>query len=112
MTNEEMERAIEFLLKSQADLNAQIGRTNEQLAQTNRQLGGFADTQAEIMRVMTRTLESQAQINDSLRASIRDLSAAQRRTEEAVARLAESQAQSDQRLDALIDIVRERLEGQ
>lgn len=105
MTSEEMGRAIEFLLKSQAALEARVEQTNEQLAETNRQLGEFADTQAGIMQVMTRTFEAQAQINESFRTAILNLAAAQTRTEEAVARLAEAQAHTDKRLDALIDIV-------
>jgi hypothetical protein len=36
---------------------------------------------------------------------------AQVRTEEAMARLADSQAHSDRRLDALIDVVKDKLDG-
>lgn len=200
MTNEEVERAIDFLLRSQANSEARIEQTNEQL---NRlagtvdqlagkvveltegfdlmkfQLGSYADSQAEFMRVMTtymesasarqsrleeaqaraeesekrihatlaasqeraeesqarvneslrasqqraeeaqarideslrasqrRAEESQARINESLRASIGELAAKQSKTEEVVMRLAESQVQSDRRLDALIKIVEE-----
>jgi len=147
MTNDEMERAIDFLLKSQANSEARIGLTSEQLARTDErvarladqvsqlsdqvsqlsdqvsqlggqvsqladqvsqlsdQLGAFADTQADIMRVMTRTFEAQAQINESLRSGISELAARQSRTEESLARLAEAQAHTDRRLDTLIDIV-------
>ena len=38
MTNEEFERAIDFLLKSQAKSEARIEQTNEQLARTDEQL--------------------------------------------------------------------------
>jgi prefoldin subunit 5 len=119
MTNDEMERAIDFLLKSQASLDVRIGQTNEQLGHTNEQLrqlaeqvGAFADTQADIMRVMTRTFEAQAQINESLRAGLRELTSKQSRTEEALERLAEAQAHTDRRLDALIDIVQGQRNGQ
>jgi ABC-type transporter Mla subunit MlaD len=126
MTNEEMERAIDFLLKSQANSEAHIQQTNEQLARTDErvsrladqvshvvdqvshvvdqvaqltdQLGSFADTQGNIMRVMTRTFEAQAQINESLRA--------------AAVRLAEAQIGTDRRLDALIRIVEDGRNGQ
>jgi chromosome segregation ATPase len=133
MTNEEVERAIDFLLRSQANLEArveqtsqQIAETNKQLAETNRQLAqttrqlaemasqhaetnklmnDFADTQTQFIQVVTRTFEAQARINDTL-------AAGQARTDEALARLAEAQANSDRRLEALIDIVQGGRGGQ
>jgi chaperonin cofactor prefoldin len=125
MSNEEVERAIDFLLKSQANLEAQCARTDErvsrlveqvsqvteQVAQLKEQLSSFADTQANIMRVMTQTLESQARINESFRSAIGEVAARQSRLEEAIVRLADSQAQSDRRLDALMKIVEEGRSG-
>jgi uncharacterized protein YukE len=117
MTNDDMERAFDFLLKSQANLEMQI-------EQTNRQLGEFADTQADFIRVMTGTWEAQAEINSSFRAAqrtqeklndsfraaietlavndknltaaFRELAAAQVRTEGTVEKLA-------QKVDRLVD---------
>ena len=81
MTGEEMERAIDFLLKSQANLearieqvnanlgtridetNRQVAETNRQLGETNRQLGDYANTQTTLIQVITRTFEAQAAIN-------------------------------------------------
>ena len=74
MTGEELERAIDFLLKSQANLetrieqvNANLGarieETNRQLAETNRQLGDYANMQTTLIQVVTRTFEAQAAIN-------------------------------------------------
>ena len=74
MTGEEMERAIDFLLKSQANLEARIEQvnanlgarideTNRQLAETNRQLGDYANMQTTLIQVVTRTFEAQAAIN-------------------------------------------------
>lgn len=62
MTGEEMERAIEFLLQSQANLEAQV-------AETNRIVQLHAGTQTEFIEAMTRALEGQAEINASLRAA-------------------------------------------
>ena len=102
MTSEELERAIDFLLKSQANLearieevnanlsasiaevdrmlgeriaqtNEQLARTDEQLAQTDKQLSDFADTQMEFIQVMTRTWEEQGEFNNSMRAAYRKL---------------------------------------
>jgi chromosome segregation ATPase len=93
MTGEELERTIDFLLKSLATLEARIeqvntnlvarieevnanlgeriARTDEQLARTDRQLAEFADTQADFIRVMTSTWEAQAKVNNSSRAAQR-----------------------------------------
>jgi prefoldin subunit 5 len=119
MSNEEVERAIDFLLKSQANSEARIEQTNErverlaeqvsqlagQVSQLSDQLGALADTQNQFIQVVTRTFEAQAQINESLRAG-------QARTDESLARLAEAQVNTNRRLDALIDIVRGGRNGQ
>jgi hypothetical protein len=94
MTGEEMERAIDFLLKSQANLEARIEQvntnlgarideTNRQLAETDRRLGECASMQTTLIQVVTRTFEAQDAIN--------------RRT--------------DERLNALIDTVNRMLSG-
>ena len=62
MTGEEMERAIEFLLQSQAKAEAQIAETNQQLAV-------YAETQSVFIQTVTRALEAQDQINASLRSA-------------------------------------------
>jgi uncharacterized protein YpiB (UPF0302 family) len=69
MTGEEMERAIEFLLQSQAKADAQIAETNQQIAETNQQLAVYAETQSVFIQTVTRALEAQDQINTSLRAA-------------------------------------------
>ena len=69
MTGEEMERAIEFLLKSQAKADAQIAETNRQLAETDRRLADYAQMQSVFIQTVTRALEAQDQINASLRAA-------------------------------------------
>jgi hypothetical protein len=74
MTGEEMERAIDFLLKSQANLEARIEQvnanlgarideTNRQLAETSRQLGEYVSMQTTLVEVVTRTFAAQDAIN-------------------------------------------------
>ncbi|HWS86933.1 MAG TPA: hypothetical protein VN282_08205 [Pyrinomonadaceae bacterium] len=69
MTGDEFERAIDFLLKSQANLEAgieevdrklgaRIEETNRQLAETNRQLGEYANMQTTLIQVVTRTFKA------------------------------------------------------
>lgn len=70
MTGQEMERAIEFLLQSQAKNDAQIGVLTERvdqltqdLAETNRLIQLHAETQTEFIQVVTRSL---AALNDAV----------------------------------------------
>ncbi len=72
MTGEEMERAIEFLLQSQAKNDAQIGlvadqvgdlthRVDEltrQVTETHRLMQLHAETQTEFIQVVTRSLDA------------------------------------------------------
>jgi hypothetical protein len=62
MTGEEMERAIEFLLQSHANLEAQV-------AETGRQLQTYAEAQSVFIETVTRSLEGQDKINANLRAA-------------------------------------------
>jgi peptidoglycan hydrolase CwlO-like protein len=115
MTGEEMERSIEFLLNSQASLEAKIGQTNDQIKQTNRQmeqtnkrLDVYVETQNEFMQIVLRHIEAQGEINASLRKTSNDLSAtqqrlaaAQQRTEEKLTSLASAQQRTEERMDSL-----------
>lgn len=69
MTGEEMERAIDFLLKSQATLEGQIAETN---------------------RVVQMLAVSQAEFNETLTRAVTELAAAQKQTGARVDRLAEA----------------------
>lgn len=119
MTNEELERAMDFLLKGQARFDARLeayvqegkerqDRTDEQIAQTNEALKGlsarvdaFADTQAELMRVFTMYMKSeeqnkkiaaarQARLDETITRTNESMAATQARSEEAQARVNES----------------------
>ena len=90
MTSEEMERAIEFLLQSQAKFETRLEQTNQQIAETNRQLQITAETQTEFIQFVTQHLEVQAEINASLRSMIRELTTSQSRTDERLNRLADT----------------------
>ena len=78
MTGEEMERAIDFLLKSQANLEARIEQVNTNLGarieevnrhlgarieETNNLLGQYVQMQTTLVQVVTRTFEAQDAIN-------------------------------------------------
>ena len=75
MTGEEMERAIEFLLQSQASHEARLERTGQQLDQltgdvsklaslvteTSQQLQAYAQTQTQFIEIATRTMTGLAE---------------------------------------------------
>ena len=69
MTGEEMERATEFFLQSQANLEAQVTEMGRQVTETGQQLAAYAETQSVFIQTVTRALEAQDQINASLRAA-------------------------------------------
>ena len=98
MTGEEMERAIEFLLQSQANFDARLEQTNQQVAETSRQLQAYAETQTEFIQIVTGHIQAQVEINASLRESIRELKEMQRE-------LKGTQSRTDERLDRLADTV-------
>ncbi|HEV2426455.1 MAG TPA: hypothetical protein VGZ29_16640 [Terriglobia bacterium] len=88
----DVEKTMQFILDTQARLEASVGEHNERLSKIEASVATLADlvgrlAQAEIRLVekMDRLAESQAQLAESQ------------------AQLAESQAHTDQRLDALID---------
>lgn len=74
MTGKEMERAIEFLLQSQASFESQLEKTNQQLELTDQRVSTLAETQTEFIQMMLQHVEAQREINASLRRTTSDLS--------------------------------------
>ena len=106
MTGEEMERAIEFLLQSQANHQARLDQLTQQIAETNRIVQLQAETQTESIQIVTRHIEAQGEINASLRASVHELASAQTRTDERIARMNALVSETDRRgseTDARLD---------
>jgi ABC-type transporter Mla subunit MlaD len=85
MTGEEMERAIDFLLRSQANLEAGIEQVNANLGT---QLSQAVESIAELNRVVRIQADSQGQLNRTLTTAITALAEAQQKTEIKVDRLA------------------------
>jgi predicted metal-dependent hydrolase len=82
MTGEEIERAIEFLLKNQATLEGQ-------LAETNRIIQMHAETQTEFIQIVTKALS--------------DLAESQRRTDARIAEVDERSTRRNEEIDARLD---------
>lgn len=111
MTDDEMRRKMEFTVNQQSQFSADI----EQLKELNKQ----ADAR------LTRVENVLVRLANHAETGFAKLTEAQTRTEvrvgelaekmvvlaEAQARLTESQAHTDRRLDALIDIIREERNG-
>jgi DNA anti-recombination protein RmuC len=85
VTGEEMERAIDFLLRSQANLEARIEQVNAnlgaQLSETRAQL-------ADLTSIVRMQADSQSQFNQTVTTAITALAEAQQKTEAKVDRLA------------------------
>ncbi len=80
MTNEDMERGIEFLLKHQADFEARQSAVESQLAT-------MVKTHTEFTQFVQSNLKAQSELNESLRETVRALTINQARTDERVSEL-------------------------
>ena len=101
MTNEEMERGIEFLLKSQAGFDAKLSKTSEQVeklvGQVEKLTGSvetLTQTHEEFTRFVRGHMEAQSELNQSLRETVRALTLAQARTDERLSDLESSGSQA------------------
>lgn len=119
MTNEEMERAIEFLLTHQVTLeqrieqiteqmartDARIAETNEQLARTDAQL---ARTDAQLAETDAQLAETDAQVKETgrqLAAYAETQSQFIEITNRSMQALVATQLRTDERMNALISVV-------
>jgi ABC-type transporter Mla subunit MlaD len=91
MTGEEMERALEFLAKSQADTNEQLDQLTAQVAETNRIMQIQAETQSQFIEIVTVTMNRLAE--------------AQARTAEQIAQISGHANETDARLDRLATMI-------
>jgi len=98
MTGEEMERAIEFLLKSQADFDARIAATNERLDRTDAQV-------QQTNRIVQLQAETQSQFIEIVTQAMANLAEAQTRTERTV-------NETNARLDRLAALVERHIEDE
>ena len=100
MTGDEMERAIEFLLQSQANSEARIGRLETAQEQTNQQIRDLAASQQR----------TQGQL-DELRGVVQQNAQQLSYLSNVVASLAESQQQDRGNINVLVKLVGGLIEG-
>ena len=102
MTGEEMERAIEFLLQSQAGHDARLDKLTAQVTETSQQLQVYAQTQTEFIEIATRTMEGLAEAQARTERTLNVLAEAQTRTDAQINR-------TDERLDRLTTLVEQHV---
>src|SRR5687768_3239877 len=121
MTNEEIQRTMEFILGQQAQFAANIQQLQEERRRDNPrlvrleesfqllvQLAQTTDSRLDSLESRTTTLQSNLATLESINVSIGTNMVA---LEIQIAALAASQAQTDEKLRALIDIVRNGRNG-
>jgi ABC-type transporter Mla subunit MlaD len=119
MTDEEMERAIEFLVKNQASFDVRLEQTNEQIAETGRQLGIYAETQSQFIQIvtesMTKLADAQARTDNKISELSQKIAEVNARCNEQIAesnaRLNEKIADTNARLDRLAATVERNITG-
>ena len=94
MTNDEIERAIEFTVKQQGQFNSDMQRLEQNLGTVERNLGTAVNILSELTKTQLRMAESEI-LRDN---RIGELAKAQQRTDEAL-------AETNDRLNSLIVVV-------
>jgi len=107
MTNEEMRRTMEFVVEQQAQFAANFQRAEEERVRDKPRLARLEDS---FQRLVTLCEITDARL-DMTDTRLDRLEANESALEANMSRLAAAQAHADERLSALIDIVREDRNG-
>lgn len=94
MTNDEIERAIEFIVKQQAQVGADMQKLAESQVSTERKLGTVVDVLSQLTKSQLQMAEAQVRTDGTMA----ELAQAQKRTDEAL-------AETNDRLNSLIVVV-------
>lgn len=106
LTAEQQRQAVE-LQRQAAEQQRQAAELQHQAADQQRRTSRLEESFTTLVELLRRHDESL----DGLRDGTNELRAAQIESERKIAALADAQAHTDQKLDVLIDIVREQREG-
>jgi hypothetical protein len=101
MTNEQMERKMEFIVETLARVTVSQEKHE---ANHDRRLSRLERIVRLMIRAGLRERNARTAGDERLKEAMAELAAAQKRTEESI-------AHTDKRLDALIDIVRQQRNG-
>jgi acetolactate synthase small subunit len=107
MTSEEMEKMMQFILDQQAQFAANMGEVQDNIKRLTAAQSELAVAQSELVSAQSRT---EATV-DRLARQVEHIARQQAHINEVVAVIADSQQHTDEKLNALIDIVREGRNG-
>ena len=107
MTNEEMQRAMEFIVEQQAQFAASIQRAEEERIRDKPRLARLEESFQQLV-ALCANMDARMDTTDG---RLDRLEANESELEANMSRLAAAQAHADERLSALIDIVREDRNG-
>jgi hypothetical protein len=117
MIPEEMERLMQFILEQQAQFGVDMDKAKERMARHEQLMAESDERIARIEGIQENTARQIEHLGNALVALTdshermgEKFAEEHARTQEALRGLAESQAHTDRRLDALIDIVRGKRE--
>jgi uncharacterized phage infection (PIP) family protein YhgE len=94
MTNEEMERSVDFILKQQAQFAADMQKAGERQTRTEENLGTVVELVGQIAQTQLQMAEAQAQMTEAQA----QMTEAQKHTDQGL-------AETDRRLNSLILMV-------
>jgi hypothetical protein len=106
MTPEEMERLMQFILEHQAQFSVEMDKAKERMAEAEAKAEERKAESDERLARIEGIQENTARQIEHLGSALVELTESHTQTQGALRELAEAQAHSDRRLDALIDIVR------
>jgi hypothetical protein len=104
MTNEQMERKMEFIAETLARVAVSQERHEANHENQDRRMSRLERVVKLMVRAGLRERNARTAGDERLKEAMSELAAAQKRTEESI-------AHTDKRLDALIDIVRQQQNG-
>ena len=111
MSNEEMNRKMEFIVEQQAKFAAEIEVTREVQAQDAKLLKELyrklSDAVVAVVGMVGSLTEAQMRADDRINL----LAEAQTRTDEGIRLLTEAQARTDERLNVFINVVERYISG-
>ena len=108
MTEEEMRSKMEFIVEHQAKFSAEIEKLNELHAQADARLTRLENV---VVRLANHTEERFITLAERMESGVAFLNEKMGALAESQVRLADSLAHTDQRLDTLIDIIRQERNG-
>ena len=111
MTNDDMQRKMDFIVNQQAQFSADIQQLKELHVEAEQRMTRAEQRVTRIEDIVLRLANIVETAANSTETGFTKLTAAQTLLETRMAEIAESQSHTDQRLNALIDIVREDRNG-